>query len=362
MIQNKYDIIVVGGGFFGSSVALHYAERGKSVLLIEKEGSLMKRASLNNQARIHGGYHYPKSILTGLRSRENYRIFLDRFSNCIDNSFKKYYAISKRLSNVSSNQFLLFCQRIGAPVKKAPDNILELFNSVMIESVFEVEECAFNAVLLAAEMNEAIESTQIETLLNTEVVSIRDSDLSLSINSDSAREIKGEQVFLCTYADMNRVLFASSLPMIPLRHELAEIALVTPPSELEGIGVTVMCGPFFSLMPYPVRGLYSFSHVRYTPHFSWNEGYDSSKHPEISRSGQTHFEFMLKDSLRYLPALKNTRHVDSLWEVKTVLPRNEGDDARPILFKRNHGLKNLHCIIGGKIDNVFDVIKQIEGI
>ncbi len=361
MAQNKFDIIVVGGGFFGSSVALYHAKRGKSVLLVEKENSLMKRASLNNQARVHGGYHYPRSLLTGLRSRENYRIFLNRFNDCIDSSFKKYYAISKNFSNVSANQFALFCRRIEAPIKDAPKQVSKLFNARMIEAVFEVEECAFNAVLLAEKIKEAAECAQVTTFLNSTVISISDG-LTVKINSDVDLEVKADQVFLCTYADMNRVLFASTLPLIPLRHELTEIALVTPPFELEGIGVTVMCGPFFSLMPYPARSLYSFSHVRYTPHFSWNEGDDYDEPPAVSRGGETRFKFMLKDSLRYLPALEKTSYIDSLWEIKTVLPRNESDDARPILYKQNHGLKGVHCIIGGKIDNVFDVIKQIEGV
>ncbi len=36
------------------------------------------------------------------------------------------------------------------------------------------------------------------------------------------------------------------------------------------------------------------------------------------------------------------------------------DDGRPILFKRNHGAPNLTCVIGGKIDNVFDVFDAVD--
>ena len=50
------------------------------------------------------------------------------------------------------------------------------------------------------------------------------------------------------------------------------MALVEPPAELGGAAVTVMDGPFFSLMPYPSRGLFTLSHVRYTPHCSWHDG------------------------------------------------------------------------------------------
>lgn len=361
VIQEKYEIIVIGGGFFGSSIALFYAEQGKSVLIVEKENSLMTRASLNNQARVHGGYHYPRSLQTALRSRENYGLFLERYKNCIDGSFKNYYAISRRASNVTAKQFATFCKLIGAPIKDAPRRISKLFDANLIESVYEVDECAFDAVLLAKETTEAIERARISILFNSEVARI-DPGLTVRINSSTELAIQADEVLLCTYAETNKVLFASELPMIPLRHELTELALVNQPAELSGIGVTVMCGPFFSVMPYPARGLYSFSHVRYTPHFSWNEGDENVEPPSVSRNGKSHFELMLKDSLRYLPSLEKTSYVDSIWEIKTVLPRNEEDDARPILLKRNHGIKGVHCIIGGKIDNVFDVISQTERV
>ncbi|MGN0848363.1 MAG: amino acid oxidase, partial [Victivallaceae bacterium] len=54
------------------------------------------------------------------------------------------------------------------------------------------------------------------------------------------------------------------------------------------------------------------------------------------------------------------QYKDSLWEVKTILPSSEIDDSRPILFKPNYHYKNYHCIMGGKIDNVYDVIAAIK--
>ena len=51
--------------------------------------------------------------------------------------------------------------------------------------------------------------------------------------------------------------------------------------------------------------------------------------------------------------------MDSLWEVKTVLPKNDEDDGRPILFVRDAGYPNLSCVMGSKIDNVYDVLDLI---
>jgi hypothetical protein len=49
------------------------------------------------------------------------------------------------------------------------------------------------------------------------------------------------------------------------------MALVEVPEPVRGLGITVMCGPFFSVMPFPPRGLHTLSHVRYTPHEAWSD-------------------------------------------------------------------------------------------
>jgi hypothetical protein len=40
--------------------------------------------------------------------------------------------------------------------------------------------------------------------------------------------------------------------------------------------------------------------------------------------------------------------------------RSETDDSRPILFRRHHGLRNYHVIMGGKIDNIYDAVDEVE--
>ena len=61
-----------------------------------------------------------------------------------------------------------------------------------------------------------------------------------------------------------------------------------------------------------------------------------------------------------MPALADSRYVDSLWEVKTVLPQSEVDDSRPILFRPVEQMPNIISILGGKIDNVFDILDYIR--
>ena len=103
-----------------------------------------------------------------------------------------------------------------------------------------------------------------------------------------------------------------------------------------------MDGPFFSAMPFPARGLHSLSHVRYTPHCHWTDlpGEDPYRrlaaYDKVSRADR-----MLRDAARYLPAIAGARVAGSLFEVKTVLVKNETDDGRPILFERQRRASRL---------------------
>lgn len=368
MSAAEYDAVIIGGGFFGCSLALALSRFMRRVVVVEREAELMSRASYANQARVHNGYHYPRSLLTGLRSRVNFDRFVQDFRECVVSDFEKYYAIAATFSHVTAGQFRAFCERIGAPIEPAPAEIHALFDSRMVEAVFRVKEFAFDAVRLRARIRHELRETGAEVRLRTaatRLVPRPDGQLVVRLEGGGAEdELLARYVFNCTYTQLNSVLAASGLPTIPLKHEMTEMALVQLPEPLQRLGVTVMCGPFFSTMPFPSRGLHTLSHVRYTPHHAWFDGVDGYRrdglHHLRSRPWKTRFEHMVRDARRYLPLLGEARHVDSLWEIKTVLPASEVDDSRPILFRFGHGLRNLICVMGGKIDNIFDVLHEVH--
>jgi hypothetical protein len=295
------------------------------VLLVERDGDLLQHASYVNQARVHRGYHYPRSILTALRSSVNFGRFVEDFDDCIDCSFRMYYALGRRFSKVTAAQFRLFCQRIGAPVRAVPKEIRKMFNPDLIEDVFEVEEYAFDTVRLKNLILRRLADADVEIALNTSAVSVRAGDdgaLALRLrNGDGELELRTDRLLTCSYSQMNELLVNSSLPRLALKHEIAEIALVEPPAAVRELGITVMCGPFFSTMPFPPRGLHSFTHVRYTPHTEWHDWRGEYHSPQDTLERfprKSNFIYMLKDAQRYMPILAGTRYVDSLWEVKTA--------------------------------------------
>ena len=151
-LGDKYSVLVLGGGFFGMNIAEHFSNQGKKVLLCEKYGNFMSRASYSNQARIHNGYHYPRSVLTAMRSRISFPRFVKDFPECVVNDFDKYYGIGKILGKVNATQFAEFCKRIGAECEEAPPRVTNLFDSHYIEKIFRVKEYAFDAKILCSTM------------------------------------------------------------------------------------------------------------------------------------------------------------------------------------------------------------------
>ena len=350
----------MGGGFYGARLALVLRARGGRVLLVERESTLLGRASLRNQARVHNGYHYPRSILTSLRSRLNYARFLTEYADCVDQSFAHYYAIA-RGSKVTAAQFTEFCRRIGAPLSAAPAAVGRLFNSSRIESVFEVRECAFDAVKLRERVTRELEAAGVELATETEATRITSragSSARVTLRRASKDTIVDADVVVnATYSRLNHLLASSGAAIIPAKHELTEMALIEPPPELGGAAVTVMDGPFFSMMPYPSRGLFTLSHVRYTPHCSWHDraGDSIAMIDDPSRGRTSRHLHMVRDAERYLPAMRSARYIDSLWEVKTLMPRSEQDDSRPILLRRSDEHPACLTVLGAKIDSVYDV-------
>lgn len=363
MSHRQYDAVVVGGGFFGCSIA-HYLKRpGNRVLVVEREDRLFRHASYANQARIHNGYHYPRSLHTAYRSRVNFQCFTQDFAECVVNDFTSLYCVGRSRSKVSARQFERFCGIIGAPWKPARERYVKLFDPRLIESVYEVTESVFDSGILCETLRRKLDAAGAEVRLSTRVELVETRARASRVTLSDGSGVETRYVFNCAYAGLKHIPGLSAHCRTALKHEIAEMALIEPPEEIRQLGVTMMCGPFFSTLPFPPRGLHTLSHVRYTPHCSWiDNGPDSPDPYAVLRAypKKTKGHHMLEDAQRYMPVMGRARLVDSLFEVKTMMVRNEIDDGRPILMERSASSDNVYSIMGGKIDNIYDVIHRLQ--
>src|SRR5947199_7175269 len=71
LTARTFDLLVVGGGIYGLTIAYDAAQRGLSVALVERD-DFGSGASFNHLRTIHGGLRYLQSLDLG-RARESVR-------------------------------------------------------------------------------------------------------------------------------------------------------------------------------------------------------------------------------------------------------------------------------------------------
>ena len=359
------DYLVIGGGFYGCCLGLFLRSVSDKVAVVEAGAQTMERASRVNQARVHSGFHYPRSVLTAAKSMALHRRFADDFPQAVKTDFRMLYAIARHHSKVSAARFSRMFTELGAPIRPIASRERALFDPDLIEDAFECTEYAFDYAVLRRLLSARMEACGLDVRLDTEVEGLSEQDDAVTVTLASGREIRARYVFNVTYGQINHILGLANLPKASLKYELAEIVLVKPPEELDGLGVTVMDGPLFSAMPSPADDLYSLTHVRYTPHLSWTDADTDASPYQIAAqfAGASRSRHMVQDSMRFLPCLAGLEVQGSITDVKAVLIKNEEDDGRPILFQRKPATSRVLSVLGAKIDNIydlFDLVRQIE--
>ena len=302
--MHKTDVIIIGGGFYGCCLALFLRGYYDDVTILEKEDDLLKRASSINQARVHTGYHYPRSLVTAYRSLVNFPKFVLDFRKAVVGDFTKVYAIARKGSKVNAHRFYNMFRQMKAKISVAPPEIQSFFNMEYIEGIFLVEEQVFNVDILRNILRKKIEHANVTVLCGKEVEKVERAEhgrIRVHI-LENEYSYDAELVFNCAYSQINNLLKKSGIALLPFKHELTEMALIEVPEELNNFGITVMDGPFFSIIPYPSRQLYSLSHVRYTPHLHWNDTdtlVDGHKYLEENQMA-SNYVYMIRDAQRKL--------------------------------------------------------------
>jgi glycine/D-amino acid oxidase-like deaminating enzyme len=361
MTTNDYEVVIVGGGFYGCCLALFLRSVTRRILVVEASTGLLERASRVNQARIHTGFHYPRSFTTAMRSRALQERFTRDFKHAVVADFDMLYGIAAHRSKVSASRFARMYEVIGAPFSRAPRQLRLLFDPKLIEDVFVCREFAFDWTALRDHLQARLASNRVRIRMGEIVETTHCESNRVIVRLGDGQELTASHVFNVTYANINNLALRSRLAPFALKHELAEVALIEPPPELAGLAVTVMDGPFFSSMPYPAENLYSLSHVRYTPHFSWVDSSTGLSPYQINDrlTKASRWRHMVQDAKRFLPCMQDVIYRHSLFDVKTVLVSNERNDGRPIVLHRHSEAPRVYSVMGAKIDNIYDLFDAL---
>ena len=76
-MAQQYDKIIIGAGLYGLYAAAFCGARDQHVLVLEYDDAPFKRATYINQARVHMGYHYPRSLTTAVKSAGYFKRFVE---------------------------------------------------------------------------------------------------------------------------------------------------------------------------------------------------------------------------------------------------------------------------------------------
>ena len=265
-MKERYDKIIIGAGIYGLYAALRSCQQRQQVLVLECEDDAFKRATYINQARVHQGYHYPRSISTALKSAGYFERFNRNFGFCINRDFDQIYAASSQFSWTDGNQFKEFCRAAGIPCEELnPD---KYFKPGMCDGAFLTREYTYDALILKNYFLKSLGefSDRFEIRYGAEITAIERNGECYEVAVKGAGTFRTDFVLNAAYAGVNQVLAMAGFEPFRIKYELCEIILCEAGEKLKNTGLTVMDGPFFSIMPFGMSGLHSLTAVTFTPH------------------------------------------------------------------------------------------------
>ncbi|HEY0702709.1 MAG TPA: FAD-dependent oxidoreductase [Candidatus Acidoferrales bacterium] len=333
-------VAVCGAGIYGATIAIRLAERGHRVELFDPLG-VLRAASAINQFRIHSGYHYPRSPETIQETLEARSEFSAAFAPAIVRTSRHYYAIPKEGSQTSPDLFEQVMARyelLCKPTRPA------WMNFDFIDRCYEVDEQLYDPEILR------------------QTIEARIAALNISFQPRAfPAEARGDHDFVV------RACYGlgPSLGQFKIaKYQVAEKILIDLPSELRGISLVVIDGPFTAFDPYGASAKSQFGSAKHTNHWTTTdpaapipEPYAPLMNaPAFARFAGTHFEAMRTDAVLAVPAAKDAQYLGSRFTMR-VVENNPAEDRRTLLIQEA-APNELH-VFSGKVVSAVKAASQI---
>ncbi|MEG0176103.1 FAD-dependent oxidoreductase [Anaerorhabdus sp.] len=371
----QYDKVIIGAGLYGLYSALVCAKQNDQVLVVEMDEEPFSRATYINQARIHMGYHYPRSLETAIKSKGYFERFVEDYKNCILFDFDQVYATSSNFSWTNATQFEKFCK--DADIMCEPLQVSKYFKEKMADGAFLTKEYTYDAkILLEDLLKEIKEYSNIKIQVGTYVQEIEKKENNYLVKLSNEEEILTPFLINTAYASVNQIHNLLGIEPFKIKYELCEIILCKINDELRDIGITVMDGPFFSIMPFGKTGYHSLTSVTFTPHKTSYDAlptFECQKRSEGTCSPKqlgncntcpakpkSAWPYMSNLAKKYLQDKYEFEYVDSLFSMKPILKTSEVDDSRPTVLRKISENPTFVTVLSGKINTVYDLDEVLK--
>lgn len=369
----RYDKIIIGAGLYGLYAALFCAKRGDNCLVLEYDSEAFKRATYINQARVHMGYHYPRSLSTAVKSAGYFNRFNEDYGFCVLDSFEQIYATSAHFSWTNAKQFQKFCEAANIRCDEVP--VLKYFNPGVCDGAFLTEEYTYDAHILRdwyLKQLEQYKNVTIKFGARLKQIARKEDLYEVKMEDDSCYETRF--VLNATYASCNQILQKCvdiKDESFKIKYELCEIILCDVDEKLKDTGLTVMDGPFFSIMPFGKTGVHSLTSVTFTPHVTSydkvpmfecqakSNGFCSAAQlgncNDCIAKPESAWNYMSGLAHKYMRDDLKFEYKQSLFSMKPILKASEVDDSRPTVVKVHSSEPYMVSVLSGKINTVYDL-------
>ncbi len=371
----NYDKIIIGAGIYGLYSALFCGRRGEKVLVLEKDDEAFKRATFINQARVHMGYHYPRSYSTAIKSAGYFERFNKEYAFSELTEFDQIYATSTNFSWTNAEQFKKFCKDANIRCDEVPTQ--KYFKEGLCDGSFLTTEYTYDAQILKKYFITEIQKTDnVDIKYNCNIRDINKKSSTYEIVLDNEEKVESEFILNASYASVNQILNKLGFEPFKIKYELCEIILCSVSDNLKNIGITVMDGPFFSIMPFGKTGYHSLTSVTFTPHMTSydvlptfecqkrSNGYCTKESlgncNDCPAKPKTAWGYMSNLAKKYLRDEYKFKYEKSLFSMKPILKSSEIDDSRPTVIKQFSTNPTFISVLSGKINTVFDLDEVLK--
>jgi len=369
-----YDRLIIGSGIYGLYAASFLAKKGLSVVVVDCDASPFLRGSYINQARVHNGYHYPRSYSTAIKSAKYFKRFLDDYGDCILFDFDQIYAVAAHYSWTNGSQFATFCSNVNVRCDEIT-NTSQYFDVNAIDKAFYTHEFTLDAKLIGEKMYKQALDYGVKFIFDAGISEIKAQNDKYFVSLNSGETFSAPWVLNATYAGVNEIHKLAGFEPLNIKYELCEVILCNVSENVRKVGLTVMDGPFFSLMPFGKSGYHSLTTVAKTPHIT---SYDSLPTFPCQKSSlecspehmqncnncayhpTTAFVEMSQIAKKFLNPDIKFEYVKSLFALKPILKASEIDDSRPTLVRQYSDKPQFYSVFSGKINTIYDLDGVLE--
>lgn len=367
----RYDKIILGAGLYGLYAARFCAQRGEKVLVLEYDDAPFKRATYINQARVHMGYHYPRSYSTAIKSAHYFDRFNRDFGYCVHDSFDQVYATSAAFSWTDGDQFRKFCGAAG--IRCDDVSPTKYFKPGMCDGTFLTTEYTYDAKILRDRLlaDLAQLGERVTLCCNARIAGIQKEEGCYRVSTEGGGAHETPFLLNVTYASVNQIQALMGQEPFGIKYELCEIIICSVAPALKNVGLTVMDGPFFSIMPFGKTGYHSLTSVTFTPHVTSYDAlptFDCQKKSggfcspaqlgncnDCPAKPASAWSYMSGLARKYMRDELSFKYEYSLFSMKPILKASEIDDSRPTLVRTVTEEPAFVSVLSGKINTVYDL-------